>query len=114
MKNDNYEVILAIVNSGFADDVMAVAREQGARGGTVINARGVAREDAAKERIKNRINGFENDISDLTNLITQKEALALDDFFVHNKSISFSTGKYSNKTTFGYYNTPLHKLTILF
>lgn len=47
MKNDNYEVILAIVNSGFADDVMAVAREQGARGGTVINARGVAREDAA-------------------------------------------------------------------
>jgi len=41
--------------------------------------------DAAKERIKNRINGFENDISDLTNLITQKEALALDDSFVHNK-----------------------------
>ncbi len=47
MKNDNYEVILAIVNSGFADDVMAVAREQGAQGGTVLNARGVAREDAA-------------------------------------------------------------------
>lgn len=47
MKTDNFEVILAIVNSGFADDVMAVAREQGARGGTVLNARGVAREDAA-------------------------------------------------------------------
>ena len=41
--------------------------------------------DAANEQIKNRINGFENDISDLTNLITQKEALALDDSFVHNK-----------------------------
>ena len=47
MKNDNYEVILAIVNSGFADDVMAVARDQGARGGTVLGARGLARADAA-------------------------------------------------------------------
>lgn len=47
MKTSNYEVILAIVNDGFADDVMAVAREQGARGGTIINARGVAREEAA-------------------------------------------------------------------
>ncbi len=47
MKNSNYEVILAIVNDGYADDVMAVAREQGARGGTIINARGVAREEAA-------------------------------------------------------------------
>jgi len=45
-KND-YEVILAIVDSGYADDVMDVAREQGARGGTIIDARGVAREDAA-------------------------------------------------------------------
>ena len=48
MKNDNYEVILAIVDEGFADDVMDVAREQGARGGTIINARGVARADAAE------------------------------------------------------------------
>lgn len=47
MKTNNYEVILAIVNDGFADDVMAVAKEQGARGGTIINARGVAKEDAA-------------------------------------------------------------------
>ena len=47
MKTSNYEVILAIVNDGFADDVMAVAKEQGARGGTIINARGVAKEDAA-------------------------------------------------------------------
>ena len=47
MKTNDYEVILAIVNDGFADDVMAVAKEQGARGGTIINARGVAREDAA-------------------------------------------------------------------
>ena len=47
MKSSNYEVIFAIVNDGYAEDVMAVAREQGARGGTIINARGVAKEDAA-------------------------------------------------------------------
>ena len=47
MKTDNHEVIFAIVNSGFADDVMDVAREQGVRGGTILNARGVAKEDAA-------------------------------------------------------------------
>ncbi len=47
MKSNDYEVIFAIVNDGYADDVMAVAREQGARGGTIINARGVAREEAA-------------------------------------------------------------------
>ena len=47
MKSDNHEVIFAIVNSGFADDVMEVARAQGVRGGTIINARGVAREEAA-------------------------------------------------------------------
>ena len=47
MKTNDYEVIFAIVNDGFAEDVMQVAREQGARGGTIINARGVAREEAA-------------------------------------------------------------------
>lgn len=47
MKNNDYEVILAIVDSGYAEDVMEVAREQGARGGTIIDARGVAREEAA-------------------------------------------------------------------
>ena len=47
MKSNDYEVIFAIVNSGFAEDVMDVAREQGAKGGTILNARGVAREDAA-------------------------------------------------------------------
>ena len=47
MKTENHEVVFAIVNSGFADEVMEVAREQGARGGTILNARGVAKEDAA-------------------------------------------------------------------
>ena len=47
MKTDNHEVIFAIVNAGFAEDVMDVARQQGARGGTILNARGVVNEDAA-------------------------------------------------------------------
>ncbi len=47
MTTNNHEVIFAIVNSGFAEDVMDVAREQGVRGGTILNARGVAKEDAA-------------------------------------------------------------------
>ena len=47
MKTDNHEVIFAIVNSGFAEDVMDVARDQGVRGGTILNARGVVNENAA-------------------------------------------------------------------
>ena len=47
MKTENHEVIFAIVNSGFADDVMDVARAQGVRGGTILNARGVVNENAA-------------------------------------------------------------------
>ena len=47
MTNNNHEVIFAIVNAGFAEDVMDVAREQGVRGGTILNARGVAREKEA-------------------------------------------------------------------
>ena len=47
MKTDKHEVIFAIVNSGFAEEVMDVAREQGVRGDTILNARGVAKEDAA-------------------------------------------------------------------
>lgn len=47
MKTNEHEVIFAIVNSGYADEVMDVAREKGVRGGTILNARGVIREDAA-------------------------------------------------------------------
>ena len=47
MRTDNFEVVFAIVNSGFADDVMAVAKAQGVRGGTILNARGVVNADAA-------------------------------------------------------------------
>ncbi len=47
MKTNEHEVILAIVNAGFAEEVMEVARENGVRGGTILNARGVVKEDAA-------------------------------------------------------------------
>ena len=47
MTTNNHEVIFAIVNSGYAEDAMEVAREQGVRGGTILNARGVAREAEA-------------------------------------------------------------------
>ncbi len=48
MTVNNHEVIFAIVNAGYAEDAMSVAREQGARGGTIINGRGVAREKEAE------------------------------------------------------------------
>ena len=47
MTTNNHEVIFAIVNAGFAEDAMEVARNNGARGGTILHARGVAKEDAA-------------------------------------------------------------------
>ena len=47
MTTNNHEVIFAIVDEGYADDVMEVAKEQGVRGGTILNARGVVNEDAA-------------------------------------------------------------------
>lgn len=47
MKTNDFEVVFAIVNSGYAEDVMAVARTEGVRGGTILNARGVVNEDAA-------------------------------------------------------------------
>ena len=41
-------LISVILNKGYADDAMAAARKAGAGGGTVINARGTAREDDEK------------------------------------------------------------------
>lgn len=46
--NNEYEVIFCIVNQGFSDSVMMAARSRGARGGTVLNARGTARQEAEK------------------------------------------------------------------
>ena len=43
-----YEMIFCIVNAGFSETVMDAAREAGARGGTIIRARGTANQDAEK------------------------------------------------------------------
>ncbi len=47
MTTNNHEVIFAIVDAGYAQDVMEIARELGVRGGTILNARGVASQEAA-------------------------------------------------------------------
>ena len=44
--NYNHEAIFCIVNSGYSDAVMEAAKKLGARGGTVINARGTASKEA--------------------------------------------------------------------
>ena len=44
--NAAHELILCIVNSGFSEIVMDAAKEVGARGGTVLNARGTANKEA--------------------------------------------------------------------
>ncbi|MBR2651108.1 MAG: P-II family nitrogen regulator [Clostridia bacterium] len=48
MSTYDHEVIFCVVNAGFSDEVMDAAREFGARGGTVIRARGTANAEAEK------------------------------------------------------------------
>lgn len=47
MTTENHEVIFAIVNAGYAEEAMEIARQNGAMGGTILNARGVASEKEA-------------------------------------------------------------------
>lgn len=46
MAQTKYEVIFCIVNSGYSDDVMDAAKRAGAKGGTIMHARGTAKKDA--------------------------------------------------------------------
>lgn len=48
MKKSNYEVVFVLVNQGFTGVIMDVARAKGVRGGTIVNARGGANEEAEK------------------------------------------------------------------
>lgn len=41
-----YEVVFCIVNAGYSELVMDAAKEVGARGGTVMNAKGTANKEA--------------------------------------------------------------------
>ena len=47
-KTQQHEVVFCIVNEGFSEAVMDAAREAGATGGTVLNARGTASAEAEK------------------------------------------------------------------
>lgn len=44
-----FEVIIALINAGFSDLVMDAAREEGARGGTIIHARGTGTKEMEKK-----------------------------------------------------------------
>ena len=48
MKRNTHEVIFCVVNAGFSDTAMDAAKKFGARGGTVIHARGTANSEAEK------------------------------------------------------------------
>lgn len=43
-----FEMIMCIVNAGYAAGVMEEARKEGARGGTIVHARGTANKEAEK------------------------------------------------------------------
>lgn len=47
-KDAKYELILAVVNHGFADKAMSAAKDKGAQGGTVIEARLLETEEASR------------------------------------------------------------------
>ena len=48
MATSTYKMINVIVNKGYAEDAMAAARKAGASGGTIIGARGTAKEGDAQ------------------------------------------------------------------
>jgi hypothetical protein len=47
-KHFQHELIVAVVNQGFSDELMSAARTAGARGGTVLNARGLMHQGPVK------------------------------------------------------------------
>lgn len=44
----NYDLIITIVNRGYADLVMDAAKSKGATGGTIVNGRGTGAKEAEK------------------------------------------------------------------
>ena len=49
MADNKLELIIAIVNSGYSEMVMDVARDVGVRGGTITHCRGTSNESMAKK-----------------------------------------------------------------
>lgn len=52
---DKFEMIIVIANAGFSGEVMDAARAVGAKGGTVMHARGTGRKEA-EETFKITVN----------------------------------------------------------
>ena len=48
MEKEKFELILCVVNAGFSSEVMSAARTLGAKGGTILHARGTAKLEAEK------------------------------------------------------------------
>lgn len=48
MNKPNFEMVVTIMNAGFADTAMDAAKAEGARGGTIVRARGTASPDAER------------------------------------------------------------------
>lgn len=46
--SDDFEIIMTIVNDGYSDIVMSAAKKAGARGGTILSARGTGNKDMEK------------------------------------------------------------------
>ena len=46
MAEHTYELVVCIVNAGFSQNVMEAARSAGAKGGTILRARGTANPEA--------------------------------------------------------------------
>ena len=46
MAHNNHELVVCIVNAGFSQNVMEAARGAGAKGGTILRARGSANPEA--------------------------------------------------------------------
>jgi hypothetical protein len=48
MSDKKHDLIVIVVNQGYSDELMSVARDAGASGGTVVNARGLAHKGPVK------------------------------------------------------------------
>ena len=51
MEENGFELVLCIVNAGFSQNVMEAARSAGAKGGTILRARGSANPEAGNSSI---------------------------------------------------------------
>ena len=49
MRENEYQMIVALVNQGYSEDVMAAARPAGAAGGTVLHSRRIGAEETLRQ-----------------------------------------------------------------